>query len=197
MIASLVKTLRRFRRNEDGGTSTVEFVILFPAFLAIFLSSFESGLMMIRNVMLERAVDLNVRQLRLGTPAPPSYDEFKTNVCNDALIITDCLTLLQVQLEPINTATWAMPTNDTECIDEVRHNDPVNPINPLDDTTYVGGGNNELLIIRVCVLFTPMFPGTAWGMQMPRFDPADTSDAAKYALVVTSAFVNEPTRPET
>ncbi|MEM9031631.1 MAG: TadE family protein [Pseudomonadota bacterium] len=197
MILRLARELRRFRRREDGGTSTVEFVILFPAFLAIFLSSFESGLMMVRNVMLERAVDLNVRQLRLGTPAPPSYDQFKAQVCADALIIVDCESLIQVQLEPISTATWVFPTNDTFCIDEARHNDPANPMNPLDDTTYVGGGNNEMLIVRVCALFTPMFPGTALGMQMPKFDPTNPNDDAKYALVVTSAFVNEPTRPET
>ena len=197
MIGRLASMLRRFRRNEDGGTSTVEFVILFPAFLAIFLSSFESGLMMVRNVMLERAVDLNVRQLRLGTPAPPTFEQFKTQVCADALIIVDCNTLIQVQLEPINTATWTMPTNATACIDEARHNDPINPINPLDDTTYVGGGNNDLMIVRVCALFTPMFPGTVWGMQMPKFDDTNANDDAKYALVVTSAFVNEPTRPET
>ena len=193
MIRPLHRILRRFRRSEDGA-ATIEFVILFPAFIAIFLSSFESGLMMVRNVMLERSVDLAVRTLRLGTPVPPSYEEFKNSICEEALIFADCLNLVQINLEPVDMNTWAMPTADTNCIDEARHNDASNPINPKDDATYIGGGNDELMIVQVCALFKPMFPGTTLGMRMPKFNPDDTADDAKYALVVTSAFVNEPSR---
>jgi len=189
----VAKALRRFRREEDGNT-TVEFVIIFPAFIAIFLSSFEAGIMMVRNVMLERGVDIAVRELRLGLPVAPTYDEIKQAICDNAVIFPDCATLVQVELQPIDTATWAPLTGAANCINESVHNNPVNPINPIVDTTFVGGGNNELMIVRVCALFTPFFPGTTLGMQMPRFDPADTSADAKYALVVTSAFVNEPTR---
>lgn len=192
-MLKLAKMLRRFRRSEDG-SSTVEFVIIFPAFIAIFLSSFESGLMMARNVMLERGVDIAVRSLRLGTPIPPTYDQFKQQICDNAIIFPDCITLVQVELQPISTATFSMPANSTNCINESVHNDPVNPINPINDTTYLGGGNNDLMIVRVCALFKPFFPGTTLGMQMPRFDPTNTSPDAKYALVATSAFVNEPTR---
>lgn len=194
MIRGLLATLRRFRRSEDGGTSTIEFVILFPAFIAIFLGSFESGLMMVRNVMLERSVDLAVRTLRLGTPVPPSYDALKQTICDNALIFPDCMNLVQLQLEPVDMTTWDVPTNAINCIDEATHNNPVNPIDPVDDTTYIGGGNNELMIVRVCALFSPFFPGTTLGMQMPKFDTNNPDDDAKYALVVTSAFVNEPSR---
>lgn len=193
MIHLIASTLRRFRRSEDGN-ATIEFVILFPAFMAIFLGSFEAGLMMVRNVMLERSVDLAVRTLRLGTPVPPDYDTFKQQICDKALIFQDCMKLVQVQLEPVDMTTWNVPTNATNCIDEARHNDPVNPINPKDDTTYIGGGNNELMIVRVCALFEPFFPGTTLGMQMPKYNPNDPAADAKYALVVTSAFVNEPSR---
>lgn len=186
----LSRSLSRFWNSEDGGP-TVEFVILFPAFIAIFLSAFESGLMMTRNVMLERAVDLSVRDLRLGTPIPPSYDEFKESICERALIIEECETLIQVQLEPIDLTTFNVPSNAVNCIDENTHNATVDPINPIDDTTYLGGENDELMIVRVCALFTPFFPGTTLGMQMPRYDDDGTD---KYALVVTSAFVNEPSR---
>lgn len=192
-MLKLANLLRRFRRSEDG-SSTVEFVIIFPAFIAIFLSSFESGLMMVRNVMLERGTDIAIRSLRLGTPIPPTYDEFKQSICDNAVIFPDCLTLVQVELEPISTANFTMPNTPTNCINESVHNSATNPINPINDTSFVGGGNNDLMVVRVCALFTPMFPGTTLGMQMPKFDPNDTAPDAKYALVVTSAFVNEPTR---
>ncbi len=192
-MLKLAKLLRRFRRSEDG-SSTVEFVIIFPAFIAIFISSFESGLMMARNVMLERGVDIAVRSLRLGTPIPPTYDQFKQSICANAVIFQDCGTLVQVELQPISTANFNLPANSTNCINESVHNSPTNPINPLNDTTYLGGGNNDLMIVRVCALFKPFFPGTTLGMQMPKYDPTDSAPDAKYALVVTSAFVNEPTR---
>lgn len=81
--------IRRFLRNETG-SSTVEFCILLPAFLALFISSYEAGLLMVRNVMLERGVDLAVRDLRLGTPEPPTFEEFKQSICDNSLIIANC-----------------------------------------------------------------------------------------------------------
>lgn len=180
-MKSLLDRLRGFRREEDGA-ATIEFCILFPAFLAIMISSFESGLMMIRNVMLERGVDLAVRDLRLGNPVPPSFDEVKDEICRNALIIQNCENRVQLELIPVDMNLWNMPTTNPRCID-------VNStIDPIDDTTFIGGGNNEMMLIRVCSLHQPMFPSTTWGMQMP------TDGNGNYALVVTSAFVNEPSR---
>ncbi|NET52160.1 MAG: pilus assembly protein, partial [Merismopedia sp. SIO2A8] len=62
-----------------------------PGFLAIFISAYESGLMMVRNVMLERGVDIAVRELRLGTPQPPTFDEFKQSICDASGIIQNCV----------------------------------------------------------------------------------------------------------
>ena len=78
--------------------------------------------------------------------------------------------------------TFAMPTTAPRCIDIDSD------IDPIDDTTFIGGDNNELMLVRVCALFQPMFPTTTLGMQMP------TDGNGNYALVVSSAFVNEPTR---
>jgi Flp pilus assembly protein TadG len=181
MISRLAKFLRGKRREEDGN-ATIEFVILFPAFLAVFMSAYESGMMMVRNVMLERSVDLAVRDLRLGQPTPPTFEEFKTAICDQALIIQDCMNVVQVQLEPVSLTTFAPLNGDARCIDEGS------TIEPRDATTYSSGVNNELMLVRVCALFDPFFPGTTLGMQMP-----DTG-YGQYALVATTAFVNEPSR---
>ncbi len=195
MRMRLIPRLRRFRRREDG-QATIEFVILFPAFVMIMLSSIEAGLMMARNVMLERGVDIAVRELRLGTPTPPTYEEFKQSICDNAIIFSDCDDLLQVALEPVDTGTWTGFPTQLACINEQTHLSETNPINPIDDTTFVGGGNNELMIVQACGLFDPFFPTTRFGMQMPRYDadPDDDFVSEKFALVVTSAFVNEPSR---
>ncbi|MEL6169287.1 MAG: TadE/TadG family type IV pilus assembly protein [Pseudomonadota bacterium] len=196
MLKRVLNNIRRLWRDENG-SSTVEFVILFPAFIGIFISSYESGLMMVRNVMLERSVDLAVRDLRLGIPNDPTLTEedryklFKENVCDNAMV-ADCMNIVQVQLQPVSTATWTPLVGDANCVDEASLPDP--DFNPYQATGYTSGGNNELMLIRVCALFTPFFPGTTLGMQMPKYNPDDASDDAKYALVVTSAFVNEPSR---
>lgn len=181
LLARLDRRASRLRRDESG-TSTVEFVILFPLFMVIFLAAFESGFMMLRNVMLERSVDLAVRDLRLGDPQPPTFDELKQEICANTYFIEDCDTRVQVQLEPVNMTTWGPLGGTTRCIDIES------TIDPFDQTEYSVGGNNELMMVRVCALFQPMFPTTGLGLAM-RYD-----GAGNYAIVVTTAFVNEPSR---
>jgi hypothetical protein len=171
----------RFRRDESG-TSTVEFVILFPLFMAIFFAAFESGYLMLRNVMLERSVDLAVRELRLGDPQPPTFAEFKQGICDNTYFISDCDDVVQVQLRPVDMTTWGPLNGDPRCIDVES------AIDPFDQTEYLVGGNNELMMVRVCALFQPMFPTTGLGLNM-QYD-----GDGNYALVVTTAFVNEPSR---
>jgi len=77
IITQILAGLRDLRRKEDGN-ATIEFAILFPAFIMIFLSAFESGLLMTRQVLLDRAVDLTVRDIRLRTwlpGPPPTHDD--------------------------------------------------------------------------------------------------------------------------
>ena len=199
MIRLFQKTLRRFRRGEDGA-ATVEFCILFPAFVAIMLCSVEAGVMMVRNVMLERGADLAIRDLRLGVPfdenltAEERYDIFKETICDNTIIIPNCLDIVQVQLQPVSTETWAPLNNPANCINEATHLADIDPVDPYSDTNYENGGNNELMLVRVCALFDPFFPTTNLGMQMPKYDPDPDDEYIPntYALVVTTAFVNEP-----
>jgi len=176
------RRLRRLGRDEDGAT-TMEFVILFPLFLAIFFAAFESGLMMLRNVMLERSVDLAVRDLRLGTPVPPTFPEFKQTICDRTYFIDNCDDVVQVELQPVDLTTWGPLDENPRCIDVAS------TIDPFDQTEYSVGTNNELMLVRVCALFQPMFPTTGLGLSM-RYDEA----SSHYAIVVTTAFVNEPSR---
>lgn len=179
MIAGLSRLISRFQRTQDG-SATVEFAILFPAFLAVFISAYESGIMMVRNVMLERAVDLAVRDLRLGTPVPPSFDEFKDLICDNIVVLSDCTDVIQVELEPVDPNTWTGLTGQVRCIDQDSN------INPLDQTRYAVGEDNEMMFVRVCALYQPFFPSSVFGMRMP------SDGNGNYALVATSAFVNEP-----
>lgn len=188
-MASFMQKLRqfsgRFRHSEDG-TATIPFVILFPMFLIIVVSSVEMGVLMIRHVMLERALDLAVRDLRLAlwTPTVPANagNELRARICNYAGILPKCSSAMMVELRPVSKTTWAPLSSGATC---VNRNLPVN-VNP----TPTFGSSNELMLIRACIKFDPLFPMTGAGFHLPK------DNTGAYALVATTAFVNEP-RPGT
>jgi len=174
-LGAVAARLRRFRKA-DNGSSTIEFVILFPIFIIIFMSCFEAGMLMTRQVMLERAVDLSVRDLRLGHWAPPTHDEIKKTICNRAGIIPDCMNALLVELQPVSKSTW------TPLPPQVTCQDKSNPITPA----FAGGAENEMMIVRACAITKPWFYATGLGLKLPLVD------GEHYAIVSSSAFVNEP-----
>ncbi len=183
MIRHALHRLRPSRLvRDERGSSTVEFVILFPIFMTIFLAGFEMGLLMLRNAMLERSTDLAVRELRLGSPQPPTFDEFKQQICDNTFFIDNCMDRVQVQLRPVDMNTWGPLNGDPRC------RDVESKIDPFDQTEYAVGFNNELMMVRVCVLFQPVFPGTGHALAL-QYD-----GDGNYAMSTTTAFVNEPSR---
>jgi hypothetical protein len=172
--------LRRFLHREDGNV-TIEFVILFPVFFMILASIIEIGTLMTRNTMLGRGLDVAVRDLRLGLPSSRDFDAFRERICTAAAIIPDCINVLQVELMPTTDADWTPLGDETRCVNREDR------IEPIESTSYVIGAENELMMIRACALFDPVVPTMGLAMLLPK----DASGS--YALVATSAFVNEPT----
>jgi len=172
-----INRVRRWLRREDGSAS-IEFVILFPALMVLFLSSFEVGIYLTRSVLLDRALDLNVRALRLGSLNPPTQAELKRRVCNDALILPDCMNAMAIELVPISTTTWQFPANQVACVDRAAEIQPV--------VTFSPGAENEIMLVRACAILNPFFGTTPLVMGLP-LDPS-----GGYAVAAVSTFVNEP-----
>ena len=169
--------LRRFLRATEG-TATVEFVIVFPVLLMLLFQSIEAGWIMVRYTMLQRAVDVTVRELRLGHLPNPTNDSLRTAICSLTTDITNCSSSLMIELKPIDTATYAMPSANAPCVDRTAKIQPV--------TTVQQGGGDNLMLIRVCAVIDPLFPYTGLGLALPK----DASGGID--LVAASAFVNEP-----
>lgn len=178
MIRAALTRLRGFRRRDDG-VASVEFVLMLPLFLTIFMASFESGLLMTRNIMLERALDLTVRELRLGSFVAPSHDTIKDAVCARTVLFEDCGTIMRLELTKVSTATWDLPAADTPCADR---DEPIQLLDPLDT-----GADNEMMLIRACAVFDPIFPMTGLGLKLKK-----DAFGGGYAIIARSAFVNEP-----
>jgi hypothetical protein len=176
--------LRRFLRDESG-TATIEFLFIFPIVFLIFTASVESSMYMARYVMLDRGVDIVVRQLRLGTLGNISHQDLKRTICRQGLMIEstgDCMNRLRVWMQPIRSANLEINIPANTCVDRA---DEINVAEPPANELSLGA-SNEIMVMRVCFKEWPMFPTTVLSVRMPR--QADGS----VAMYVTSVFVNEP-----
>lgn len=169
--------LRRFHRTEDG-SATIEFVIIFPVFFTFFLSTFELGMLETRHVMMDRGLDLAVRQIRLGILEPVTHQGFKQAVCDGATIIPDCMNQLKLEMVSVNPRAWVAMAASTDCVDRADANEAVR--------NFVPGVANQLMLIRACALFDPFFPTTGLGASLPRVS------GGAYGLISVSSFVIEP-----
>lgn len=178
LVTRTLRALRELSRREDG-TATLDFVLMVPIFVGIFVSSFELTIIMTRQMLLERGLDIAVRDLRLGTWANVTPSVLKTRICDRTVgLIANCEDQLMLEMVPIPTSTWATPDPEATCIDRDADVQPVISFNP--------GTENQMVIIRACVLTDPFFPGTMLALKLEA-KPGDG-----FPLIATSGFVNEP-----
>lgn len=176
----LAQLLRRFRRNEEGSI-LVEFVIFFPLLLLILLTTIELGLIQMRGSMLERALDLTVRELRLGTGVAVSHNEIRDDVCARAGFIDDCETQMRLELVQLDPFDWTDTVSEIpDCVDTIDA-DAINPVSQFEN-----GQSNELMFVRACIKFNPFMPTWGLGAAMPK------DDDGRIKLYAASAFVQEP-----
>lgn len=152
----------------------------FPFYLLLFLTSFELTYYGFRSVFLERAVDMQVRGLRLGQ-RPPTLVALKKEICDKILIsFGDCEKELTVDIRPISTTTWDVPKGPLPCVDRAdSYKQP-------EDVVFGPGGAGDLLLLRACFVTDPLFATTPFVMGLPR----DKSGGV--ALVAVTTYVNEP-----
>lgn len=164
--------------KSESGTATLEFVICIPVIMAIFMASIESGVLMVRHVMLEQSLDMTMRDLRLGNFVNPTTTTIKDEICKRSVILHDCETNIRIELQSVNTATWAMPAETPGCVDRGAAIQPATTFNP--------GAQHEVMLVRVCVTMDALFPAKGIGLSLPK------DAGGGYGLIATSVFVNEP-----
>ena len=187
MISSPFQRLARHLRLlwlREAGTATIEFALVIPVALLIFMASMESGLYMVRQTMMERGLDMSLRDFRLGRMASMNYDQIRDSICDRIPLINNCRSELKVWMQPLDTETWNFDLDDVYCGDR---NDPLRqPLTGQTDT----GTSHQLMLIRVCMLQNPIFPSTGFSLRL-RADSA-TGD---YELSTSTVVVNEPRGP--
>ena len=165
--------------RDEGGNGSIELVMVFPAAMFFFTAAYETGQIGLKNVMLERAIDNTVRQVRIGEIIEPTHDGLKESICSFATIIPDCLNQITLEMERKDPRAWTPLEETAECVDRAASSEPV--------VNFTSGSNNDLMVLRVCALVDPLLPYSGVGMAVSQ----EGEDAA-LALVSTSSFVVEP-----
>jgi len=195
-LTSFRDAIRRHNRDESGVTST-EFTITATLFVIILFWTIETGFIMVRWVMLERAVDIATRDLRInGLPEDlkdadgnvsneTAHNYIRDMICSETAVINDCENVLFLELSSIDSGAGVIPSTGVKCRDR---SGPVDPATDL-PTVNVGERNKadakDLMYLRACVVVDPILPAN-YAMPLP----LDATGGV--ALIVDSAYVNEP-----
>lgn len=163
----------------DDGTATVEFVILFPLMFAMFLTSTDFSVMMLRQIFLDRALDIAVRQVRLGNVPPDGIQGFQDAICRNTILTPSCIDTITVEMRPISPAEFSALDPTVQCVNREEEFHPVLDFNP-------GGGGQELMLIRACTVSNPFIAANGWIFGGPRGPDDD------FMSVSIAVFVNEP-----
>jgi len=176
MKQAITKRLRKFRSAEDGALA-FDFVLWFPFFLAVMLLGVEVGLLTIKHVKLERSMDQTVRYVRLNTGASPTHEELKARICATNPV-PNCSENLLLEMQVRDLRNWEELPETYACTDRSEE------ITPMSEFSH--GLDNELIVMRVCAKFEPLFPSSLFGSALEK-------DGAGDAMITKStAFVQEP-----
>ena len=176
--SALSRLATRLARSE-AGSATIEFVIGVPLILSLLFSSIDYGVVMLRQVCLDRAVDVAVRQVRLGAVAARGFNAFRDQICANTFMIADCQNAIAIELRPIDTTTWAGLDTPAQCVNRAANIAPTLEFTP-------SPGTQALMLVRVCVAADPFITLTGLILGLNQDDSGD------YLIVATGAFANEP-----
>ncbi|MGD9295053.1 MAG: TadE/TadG family type IV pilus assembly protein [Roseobacter sp.] len=179
MITRLHLMMRRFR-HEESGNASIEFVIMVPLLFTIFMTAMELGVYSMRQMWLDRGLDIAVREVRLNTSNIPDHDGLKITVCNNAPFIPDCMDSLKLEMVQVDPRDFSALSLDIDCVDRSL------PVASQEEPNYITGQEHDLMFLRACAKFTPMFPTTGLGSAFA------VDGAGQAFMVAASAFVQEP-----
>jgi Flp pilus assembly protein TadG len=163
--------------EDQRGTATIEFVIVFPVLMFFVMMVFETGFITTRVVLLERGLDIATRDLRLGTDPTIDHEKLRKAVCDSSAILINCERDLILEVVELDVAS-AYPQNQANCIDRTEEIDPTITFNP--------GSRGTIMFVRACMIIDPIFPGLGISLGLKK----DSSGG--FQMVSYTAFMNEP-----
>lgn len=179
MMMSLRHNIRAFWKDETA-TATLELVIVFPLLMIVFIAAFETALILTRQVMLERTLDMSVRVLRLAQGVITDADTVRDTMCTNTNMLPNCDTLLTIDLQLIDRDVYEMPSNNQVCAGRGEN------IIIAPDNEFQVGSDNDFLLIRTCLIVDRILPFSGFGLNLTR------DDSGGMHMMASTVFVNEP-----
>jgi len=84
-------------------------------------------------------------------------------ICDRTGIIPDCMNSLLIEMRPVDRSTWTPLNVNATCIDKSQ------PIAPQQPPNFSTGGDDDLMLLRACAVFDPIFPMSDLGPASPAF----------------------------
>ena len=133
---------------------------------------------MMQETMLDRAVDIVVREIRIGSDET-KFDQsmIRKRICDIAAVFKNCENSVLVEMIPINKPS-DFPSDGARCVNRETNVDPA--------YRYTPGGRSQIVFMRSCIIVDPITPFMGLGLALQR----DSSGG--FAIVSSTAFVNEP-----
>lgn len=178
MIQPIHSLLRRFRRDEDGSAMLMEFAIFVPLLFGAFLMAVEMGIYSMRQMYLDRGLDIAVRYIRLNTHQTFTHNDIKQMICDNSGWLENCDETLRLEMTTVDPRQFARFNQEVDCVDTSQ------PVQPVRGFTL--GRANQMMMLRACVRFNPVYPTSGLGHAFEK----DGTGRAK--MVSTAAFVQEP-----
>jgi Flp pilus assembly protein TadG len=171
------RILKRFRR-EQGGATALEFAFVAAPFLYLLLATFETGLMLFSEYVIENGVAKAGRLIRTGQVQNQnvSASQFKTIICGSLASYLDCTSKLHVDVRKFTAFSdidLPSPTNaEGELSDEVTTGAQFQPGSPM-----------EIVVVRAYY---------DWSLFTPGITHLANMAGGRRLLTAGAAFRNEP-----
>lgn len=167
--------------NEDkNGVAAMEFTLLAPIFFAIIFGIIEMGYLFLKINMLNNAVAVVSKVVYTGAAADGTvtYEDIEESICDNIYFSgPNCAGNLHIELTEISSFS-DFPTTAAECEDT--------DVNLTPSVSYNPGSAKSIIFMRACFMTDILMPGLAFGLHLEK------TDNNKYALISSTAFVNEP-----
>lgn len=173
--------MQRFYAAKRGATA-VEFALLGPIFIALILSLFEMGLVMMKITFLDDATSSASKIIYTGAANgnAVTQQDLAVFICDNVHLFSNCEQNITVELTPINTFSDAPTTNPT-CTDSTI----AATLNPV--VTFDPGSASQVMFMRVCISTNVVTPGLGIGLGL-----SNSADRNRQSIVSQTAFLNEP-----
>lgn len=174
--------LARFRHDESGAVTipTLPWIVFY---LFLTFGAIEMSIMIMKQTLFDRGVALTARIMQLGLDSKPDEETLKKTICSNLVFISNCMDKLSVETFSVDQSDWSS-TLTGKALNCETSSDNTTP--PPSNVEY--GTDDQMMLMRACVRVRPMMEASPFAKALTAAWPWGD----EYALVATTAFVNEP-----